>query len=91
MEFKGTKGKWKANKEYGYDFDIEKEGDGGNICWLGFTDYAHEQESNAKLIAAAPELLEALQELMDQQSTDTYEPLLLAQRKAQDVINKALL
>ena len=59
MEFKGTKGEWKVEQETGYDCDVVYEG--GEICWLGLSDASHkEQKANAKLIAAAPELLKAL-------------------------------
>ena len=62
MEFKGTKGEWKVEQETGYDCDVVYEG--GEICWLGLSDASHkEQKANAKLIAAAPELLKELQKI----------------------------
>jgi hypothetical protein len=58
MEFKGTKGEWIVEKELGYDCDVIYKG--GEICWLGLSDVIDEEKvANAKLIAAAPELLEA--------------------------------
>jgi hypothetical protein len=60
MEFKGTKGEWKVKKERGYDIDITNRD--GDICWLGLSEFTDETKlANAKLIAAAPELLKALQ------------------------------
>jgi hypothetical protein len=62
-EFKGTKGKWEfialATNETDSLF-IEADGTGIGTVW-----HREEQEANAKLIAAAPELLEALQYYFD--------------------------
>lgn len=67
-EFKGTKGKWKFDES---DFSVTTKGDyklPTEICYVmdnnpydGFYD---EDINNGKLIAAAPELLEALQGVM---------------------------
>lgn len=68
MEFKGTKGEWfvKINSEYP---EVNLFGQPvGSICILPYSDADYEKavnsreenEANAKLIAAAPELLEAL-------------------------------
>jgi len=67
METKHTKGEWKQNRHC--VFIGENEIIGVNvICRLhsGVKDYQPlEQEANAKLIAAAPDLLAALSELHD--------------------------
>ena len=59
MEFKGTKGEWTVKRERGYDIDITNRD--GDICWLGLSEFIDETKlANAKLIAAAPDLLDAL-------------------------------
>lgn len=63
-KFKGTKGEWSIDKNPQYDHDIIC--DGGIICSFTFSDYKYEIEANAKLIAAAPEMLEMLIDLLEQ-------------------------
>ena len=58
-EFKGTKGEWSVRREYGCEIDITNRD--GDICRLGLSEFIDETKlANAKLIAAAPELLKAL-------------------------------
>ena len=58
-EFKGTKGEWTVKRKRGYDIDITNRD--GDICWLGLSEFIDETKlANAKLIAAAPDLLDAL-------------------------------
>jgi hypothetical protein len=57
-EFKGTKGEWKVVK--GLD-RIWVESSLWSIAHVNKKDAPKEQKANAKLIAAAPELLKALQ------------------------------
>lgn len=63
MEFKGTKGEWKL---HGYRhgqviFSINKRGIKDCDLYEFQYENSDELEANAKLIAAAPDLLEALQ------------------------------
>jgi len=71
MEFQGTKGKWRVTKAVpnGYGIlkrDIEISNDEYSIACV-FTDINSfdktQAKANAKLIASAPELLEALQKI----------------------------
>lgn len=65
---KHTPGPWTLD-DRGYKYIVSKSGDGyitRDICRLdGSTMAALAQEANARLIAAAPELLEALELLVD--------------------------
>lgn len=96
---KHTKGEWKRNP---HDTDLEetiKSDSGLRICEVksfGSNDCfrdpsVEERKANAKLIAAAPELLEALQELLIYcrgNMTNQLEPLV---GRAINAINKATL
>lgn len=66
MGFKGTKGEWEFNNPTGYDGDIIC--DDQEICTFAFSDIRDKKEliSNAKLIAAAPILLDALINIVNQ-------------------------
>jgi hypothetical protein len=89
MEFKGTKGEWSVEKELGYDCDVIYKG--GEICWLGLSDVIDEEKvANAKLIAAAPELLKALQILLNLTTTLKHPSIDFANGTAREAINKAL-
>ena len=60
MKFKGTKGEWKILE---YDNDLEVvSGEDPVICSL--PDKNSEYKANAKLISCAPEMLEALKEMI---------------------------
>lgn len=93
-EFKGTKGEWVNTIYEGYDNDIKCGED--DICWFGFTSVSQEQmESNAKLIAAAPDLLEALQRFISLSETvlsanPSYIGLADEIKLSKKAINKAL-
>lgn len=100
MEFKGTKGEWVINRISGIatGIGVAEKVEGGTyttmMCefFLPDTDEEYEEsdiEANAKLIAAAPDLLEALQILFDVDEVDSH-ALFNAQVKAQQAINKAL-
>jgi len=57
-EFKGTKSEWKIQEPYN-TFVYGSEGK--LICQIKYDPFSEESLANARLIAAAPELLEALQ------------------------------
>lgn len=66
MEFKGTKGEWSIEESFDdmYKqkiFNISTDSmEGLAVIYTGSELFKDEQESNAKLIASAPDLLEAL-------------------------------
>jgi hypothetical protein len=61
---KHTKGEWIYSKYQPYDFGVHStEGRGNDIALVRGSD--EEAEANAKLIAAAPELLASLIEIFD--------------------------
>ena len=65
MEFKGTKGEWYVVGSEPAEIATDKK----TICFVCIQDYFNkdnEQRANAKLIAAAPELLEALQDALNE-------------------------
>lgn len=62
-QFKGTPGPWKIGKYP--DNDVVFGPDGHGVAWIEDTTASGEEEANARLIAAAPELLEALQKTND--------------------------
>ena len=72
MEFKGTKGEWRYSKQHECITTsrvgiVESSKTICNLNTLVSFDYSCvELEKNAKLIAAAPELLEALQGIVNQ-------------------------
>ena len=98
MEFKGTKTKWNYLSNQVDRFEIISTGK--NILSNDFPFL--EQKANAKLIASAPELLEALQEfkqLIDDESITMYDNLdhdgfsstpNRIYKKIEQAINKAL-
>lgn len=70
-EFKGTPGPWRVSEKRGDLIDIRHNSNGIGAISLNLAhvvarqSWLKEAEANAKLIAAAPELLEALQYLIN--------------------------
>ena len=70
-EFKGTPGPWRVSEKRGDLIDIRHNSNGIGAISLNLAhvvarqSWLKEAEANAKLIAAAPELLEALRQLRD--------------------------
>jgi hypothetical protein len=89
-----TPGPWKIAYGSGIDFRIHADTN-GNICTSSLNcpsieamdEYETEQVANAKLIASAPLLLEALQALLNARTTDERK---YAEMSAEQAINKAI-
>lgn len=96
-EFKGTPGPWefKYSEEYDTDRGSFIGKDGRQVCWFGDgetyypTDGTEPSHKDIALISAAPELLEALQDMVEsyQYEASMENPSLL---KARAAIAKAL-
>lgn len=100
LEFKGTKGKWTYDEKTKSFLDENKNNVPmpDNFCStipeaevFGKDKYWNEAQANAKLIASAPELLDALQLLVSQLENEHLseycEPLI---DKAKQAIEKSL-
>ena len=91
MEFKGTKGEWKTglfpNLNHPHRTVLTKEGS-LEICTINLD--TAEVRANAKLIAAAPDLLEALQNLLNTDINNNNWNYAASTNQARNAINKAL-
>jgi len=102
MEFKGTKGDWKIGEDYHELTEIPLNTLNDNIVVVdngGQKIEREERQANAKLIAAAPELLKALQDLLHLHSCEmegisygqpTANQWMDAVNYGSEIINKAL-
>ena len=93
-EFKGTPGPWFEHREGFSTVYIEARIGGGmiqEVAACGPCDKGSDQQSaNAKLIAAAPELLEALQYINHAINHGTQMGIVKGQEMAESAIKKAL-
>jgi hypothetical protein len=93
METKFTKGPWFVTKS-GSSYYVESKMNGAmiqEVAWCGRTFY-DEQEENARLMSAAPDLLEAVETLLDCFVNDPLgwmDSSDIAIEKAYDAIHKA--
>ncbi|EQC1079140.1 hypothetical protein ACY2HL_000961 [Enterobacter roggenkampii] len=101
MEFKGTKGEWDWEENSASQVDgstcIEvHSGGGAQIAYLqSFVGWGADHErnatiANANLIAAAPDLLEALQQLLEDVCSNNDSVLGYRVSEARSAISKAL-
>jgi hypothetical protein len=96
-EFKGTQGEWVADFVNRLESKIETKTHriaevkhySNKIHVIKKEPTLEEGQANAKLIAAAPEMLKALQELLNVDEIDVHSKY-KAERNAQQAINKAL-
>lgn len=95
MEFKGTKGEWEVYDNGNFP-EIKLKGQYvGQICMMPYSNAEFEKavnskeenEANAKLIAAAPELLQAC---IDVCNINNIDKLLEAKKECKKAIQKAL-
>lgn len=96
-QFRGTKGKWEYTNKSNTLFSIGSSGTTFAEVYLPFdADDITEAEANAKLIAAAPDMLEALQSIIEYWNTPQSGSLSLHDHithslyLAEKAINKAL-
>ncbi|WP_455865427.1 hypothetical protein [Pantoea agglomerans] len=92
-EFKGTPGPWIFDEDDGDGGQVVVADNGDVVCVVGsYMTSVEEDFSNGPLLAAAPELLEALQELVhaDCHSVRNSTVQINALRKAHNIITKAL-
>lgn len=94
-EFKGTPGPWVASTTDRSIGPVSNDDDQSYgmilpVAWVEHDGDIGYQKPNAQLIAAAPELLEALQTLNQAIDYGTSMDVVQAQEVAQDVIAKAL-
>lgn len=89
-EFQGTPGPWRVSEKRGDLIDIRHNDNGIGAISLNLAhvvarqSWLKEAEANAKLIAAAPELLDALQDL------ESRARIYVNTSEAKAAINKAL-
>ena len=91
-EFKGTPGKWSASDDeesMATSVIISDSLDIIAVVGTYMTSY-EEDYANASLIAAAPELLEALQYINHAINHGTQMDIVMGQEMAEEAINKAL-
>lgn len=87
-DFKGCKGVWVHHKPHGYQHSVGGwiQSEKGKVCDVTGLDVGRDAAfANANLIAAAPDLLEALQLFLDAQILPEYH-----QGVARAAISKAL-
>lgn len=96
-DFKGTPGPWFVDGTSVWDREVTPEKDceeDANYVAEVFSDLVEQSEADAKLIAAAPELLEALQGILECHESILFNEFGvesdLCTTKARDAIKKAL-
>jgi hypothetical protein len=93
LEFKGTQGEWGCSEIMNFSGTLVSYINTSvkEIAQLRGCVSGEEEEAlaNAKLIAAAPDLLKALQDLLDVDEVDVHS-LFKVQQNAHKAINKAL-
>jgi hypothetical protein len=88
MNFKGTKGNWELVNETQVAFSQDEFNTKDCDLYEHQYDSFEEMVANAKLIAAAPELLKALQTCLKRITNESHEPFAILE--ATEAINKAL-
>ncbi|MEG5836692.1 hypothetical protein [Enterobacter bugandensis] len=94
-EFKGTPGPWVASKTDRSIGPVSRDDDQSYgmilpVAWVEFDGNDAYQQANANLIAAAPDLLEALQQLLEGVCSNNDSVLGYRVAEARTAISKAL-
>lgn len=84
-DFKGTKGEWKLGNSPIYGKNQCLLDSNGVLIIAQVADYGQEGKANARLIAAAPELLQVLIRLIEDSMLSV-----VGEELAENAINKAL-
>ncbi|EBQ4421900.1 hypothetical protein BHY01_22075 [Salmonella enterica] len=92
MEFKGTKGEWGIMMDDDEIKIIQSSSFENGAGWRSYVAICNEVQcsEDAHLIAAAPELLESLQLLLNSWSNGSSKDISNAERKSRSAISKAL-
>ncbi|EBX9760851.1 hypothetical protein ZJ02_002690 [Salmonella enterica subsp. enterica] len=92
MEFKGTKGEWGIMMDDDEIKIIQSSSFENGAGWRSYVAICNEVQcsEDAHLIAAAPELLESLQLLLNSWSNGSSKDISNAERKARAAISKAI-
>ena len=86
-----TPGPWRAEKRDRWQVQAEHRGPGSNFCVASINHWSDDAEADARLIAAAPALFEALVQLLDDMGEDGLSVCKAAKDQARNALLRALI